>query len=234
MVDLHTHILPNMDDGARDVAESVRMLKTLWDEGVSLVFLTPHFYREDEDINEFLQRRSASFEDLSRNLGGEKTPKILPGAEVALYHGISDDKDIKKLCLGGTGFLLLEMPFTPWRDWMFNEVYLLMAKQNIVPIIAHIERYPLYLKNMNDCLKLLAMDVYAQINVSATYSCFERRIIKKLYSQSHVDFVGSDCHDLNNRPPNFKVGLNKLEKLLGPNFKKKIEENSKLLLGSSS
>ena len=62
MIDFHTHILPNVDDGSKGVEESTLMLTRLFEQGVNKVIATPHFYANDESVDEFLLRRNAAFE----------------------------------------------------------------------------------------------------------------------------------------------------------------------------
>ena len=81
MIDWHTHVLPGMDDGSRNVAESVSILEAQMLQGVNTVIATPHFYANDESLESFLDRRNKSFEQLKNELR-ETSPNILLGSEV--------------------------------------------------------------------------------------------------------------------------------------------------------
>ena len=85
-IDFHSHILPEIDDGASSVGESVEMLKILADAGVECVVLTPHFYRQNESIEKFLDRRGKAYEKLcAATQGISGIPKLVLGAEVYFY-----------------------------------------------------------------------------------------------------------------------------------------------------
>jgi len=113
MLDIHTHILPNIDDGSRSVAESVAMIRASMEQGVNRLALTPHFYPERESPKRFLERRGESARELSAALAGMKQlPKMCLGAEVAYFEGMSRTEHIDSLCIGRTRMLLVELPFS--------------------------------------------------------------------------------------------------------------------------
>ena len=169
MIDFHTHILPNVDDGSKGVEESTLMLTRLFEQGVNKVIATPHFYANDESVDEFLLRRNAAFEKLSKN--GCDVSKIILGAEVRYYDGISHLQDLKKLRIEGTRFLLLEMPFNKWTDYAINEVIDIANRGKISLVLAHIDRYlPIISKSV--IAKLSANGVLFQANSSFFDSFF--------------------------------------------------------------
>ena len=120
MLDMHSHILPQMDDGSDSVETSRKMLKMLSDQGVTEVVATPHFYATQDNPEEFLRRRRESAEKLNRIT--ESLPRILLGAEVAYFDGMGRCADLKEMAIGETGFLLVEMPFTDWTKRMVDEL----------------------------------------------------------------------------------------------------------------
>ena len=143
MTDLHTHILPRMDDGAPDTAASLAMLRMEAAQGVTGVALTPHFHRDRESIEQFLARRQAAWEHLSAAM--EKTtepfPDLVLGAEVAWMPNMNHWDDLEALCLGSSRYLLLELPFTLWNNSMIDQLYSLAAQSGVTPVLAHLERY---------------------------------------------------------------------------------------------
>lgn len=138
MTDLHTHILPRMDDGAPDTAASLAMLRMEAAQGVTGVALTPHFHRDRESIEQFLARRQAAWEHLSAAM--EKTaepfPDLVLGAEVAWMPNMNHWDDLEALCLGSSRYLLLELPFTPWSGSMIDQLYSLAAQSGVTPVLA--------------------------------------------------------------------------------------------------
>ena len=124
MLDLHTHILPAMDDGSRDGEETLQLLAAEKEQGVTAIAFTPHFYPHREDPARFLRRRARCMEMMQSAAGyAQVAPqKLLPGAEVAYFEGISRVEEIDRLCLGDTNAILVEMPFTRWNDRMLHDL----------------------------------------------------------------------------------------------------------------
>ena len=121
MIDWHTHILPGMDDGSCDVAESIAMINMQMTQGVKTVIATPHFYANDEAVESFLERRKQTLEILKAKLP-QDAPEIRLGAEVKYYQGISRMADLKALRIEGSKLLLLEMPMSSWTENMIREL----------------------------------------------------------------------------------------------------------------
>ena len=114
MVDLHTHILPKMDDGSGAVGTSLAMLRREAEQGVDAVCATSHYYAHHEGIGAFCARRAEALERLTSALTDD-LPRVLPAAEVA-YFSHMEEQDLEPLCIRGTRTLMLEMPFTDWTD----------------------------------------------------------------------------------------------------------------------
>ena len=219
MTDLHTHILPGMDDGARDVSESISLLRMLHAQGVDTVALTPHFYRHKETPGRFLQRRQtamAALEDaLSKQPEEEqkRLPQLLLGAEVAMAPNMTEWEDLSRLCIGQTKTLLLELPFTPWTGQMMNEIYNLISHGGITPVITHLERYFKYQRReMID--EVLRMGVPVQITADALTRWLDRRRILSMMHRRGDWLIASDCHRMDFRPPVMGQAFEILEKRL--------------------
>lgn len=113
--DLHSHILPGMDDGCKTVGESMQVLRDSWEQGITAMFATPHYYPV-ESVDAFLTRRRNAWQKLSEHMqqSSEQMPKICLGAEVAYRPGLCYEEDLRALCLGNSRYLLLELPFSRW------------------------------------------------------------------------------------------------------------------------
>ncbi|MCD7787048.1 MAG: capsular polysaccharide biosynthesis protein, partial [Oscillospiraceae bacterium] len=123
MLDFHMHILPAVDDGSDSVETSMAMLRMSAEQGVEYIAATPHFYAERMTPESFLTRRRDAFALFTDAIGGEAgLPRLLLGAEVHFFTGISTFDGLDALCLDGTKFLLLEMPFHTWSEHMLHEV----------------------------------------------------------------------------------------------------------------
>lgn len=214
MTDLHTHILPGMDDGAPDGDTALQMLHMEAEQGVETVALTPHFYRSREYISDFLTRRDAAMEQLKNAAKGQEgLPRLILGAEVSYVPGIADWPELERLCYEGTRTLLVELPMEPWNDEVFRQLYRLEGYSGITPMIAHAERYFVCQerKHMN---RLLEMDLPLQVSAEALLHLAGRRKALLLL-QNHNGLLISDCHNLTTRRPNMGQGLDWLEKKLG-------------------
>ena len=140
MIDIHSHILPGMDDGSSSLEESLSMARESARQGVRLLAATPHFYATQEDPNSFLWRREKSLA-LLESAWQDSFPTLLVGAEVRYFDGISRVEKIAHLTLDHTRILLLEMPFTSWSRRMVEEVLELQRSRGLQVLLAHVERY---------------------------------------------------------------------------------------------
>ena len=100
MIDFHSHVLPHMDDGSKNMAESISLIEMQKQQGVNTVVATPHFHANDESVESFLDRRLKACIELRKQLP-ENAPNIIMGAEVRYYEGISRLEGLKKLRVEG-------------------------------------------------------------------------------------------------------------------------------------
>jgi len=216
MTDLHTHILPGMDDGARDCEAALAMLRVQREQGVNRVALTPHFYRDEESPERFLARRARAWEKLSEAMAasGEEYPELVLGAEVCWVPGIHRWEEPERLCLGGSPYFLLELPDVPWRASMFDQIYDLMDTSGIIPVLAHVERY-FRTQKAGLVNELFRMGVPLQISAAPMLRFMERGAILRRVGEHPNCFLISDCHNLTGRAPNLGPGMEQVRKRLG-------------------
>ncbi len=201
MVDFHTHILPGIDDGSRDAAESAAMLAALAEQGISTVAVTPHFNAAHTPIPVFLERRAAALEAMP-----DTDLRLLPGAEIAYYPGISRLPDIGALKLGHTRLLLLEMPYDHWSEYTLGELRELSRSGEFTLLLAHIERY-FEFQSMDIWNDLLDLGILTQSNASYFITRKTRRRALSLLRHGYIHLLGSDCHNTTSRPPNMGEAL---------------------------
>lgn len=228
MIDWHSHILPQMDDGSKSLDETLKLLKMLSNQGVDTVIATPHFYANDESVKSFLARRRESYEKVSSVLPDD-APRILLGAEVSYYSGISRLEGLYELCIEGTQLLLLEMPFEHWTEHTVNEVRELAMRGKLTVILAHIERY-LNMQNEKAIKELLEYKVLIQVNSSFFNRMTTKRKALKLLADGAIQVIGSDTHNISTRPPTLDSAYNTIEKKFGTDIIREINEYGKFLL----
>ena len=220
MKDLHTHILPGMDDGAQNVETSLQMLHREFEQGVDTVALTPHFYRDREHPEEFLRRRRNAYETLTAAISAlpeaerAALPRLLLGAEVAWVPNLTQVRGLEQMCYGDSRFLLVEPPFCTWGDDFFNQLYDLMNCIGLTPVIAHVDRYWGF-QNRAQLETLFAMDVPVQLSTEALLHFATRTRALRLIRAGRVQMLITDAHDLSARAPNMAQALTILKKKLG-------------------
>jgi len=214
MIDFHTHILPEIDDGCNSVKESVVLIKMLKEQGVNNVFLTPHFYAYSSSAEKYSELRIKSLKNLIEELKKEKVEiNLYLGSEVYFFEELWRIDTLPKLCLRGTEYILIELPFSEWTDTTISSVEKIVGK-GYTPIIAHIERYIKFGKNMSKLYKLIEMGALLQMNCAWLNKFTTRRKAVKLIKRGLVSILGTDCHNLSDRVPDFGCACNYLKKKL--------------------
>ncbi len=233
MVDIHTHILPGIDDGATDKDISLSLLKILEDDGVSDVVLTPHFYSDSENIEQFIQRRNQAYSELKSVYKGNINLHL--GAEVYLSRYIANYDDLTELCIDKTKYILVECPFSmEFSSDIYEIIENFIYNHRLTPIIAHIERYPFINldKNVSLVESLRSIGCLIQVNADSLLLKKSKKLVLKFIENNLVDFIGTDTHNLTNRPPNYIRAMEVITKSLGAQYAKnisKFDEITKIL-----
>lgn len=212
--DIHTHILPSIDDGASDIDISILLLEALEEQGVTHIAFTPHFYTQYEDIEnrlaEFLEAREKAYKLVKENYTGNLTFTV--GAEVHLSENILLIENLKDLCYRSTNYLLIEMPYnSSFSDEEIKILKEIISKHKIITVLAHIERYPVVLKNKELLSQLKEMGCIMQINTESLRGVFSKNKIIKLINEGYVALLGSDTHSTI-RGCDYGMGFSVIEK----------------------
>ena len=215
-VDFHSHILPGVDDGSRSVEESLEMLRTEARQGIDTVVATPHFYANHDTPERFLRRRAAAWEMLQTAMAQEAgLPKVIPGAEVYYFSGISDSDQLHRLTTGQKRYIMLEMPTVPWTQNMYQEMENIYTKHGITPIIAHIDRYISPLRHRQILDRLEELPVLVQANSDFFLRPMTAPLALRMLKEKRIHLLGSDCHNCSTRKPELGRAIEKIEKHLG-------------------
>src|SRR5690554_2307065 len=207
MMDIHTHILPGVDDGVNTYEEALEVLKYQLNSGVNKVVLTPH-------VNNSAQKVSSKTYANRFEIFKERILKDLPEIELYLGYEVKyapfKETDYESLIFQGfkQKYLLIEFSVRG-KEPVVDVIYNLIAK-GITPIIAHIERYS-YLE-MEDVRRIKSYGALTQINSGAILGS-DGKVYKKQANRylkaGLIDFIASDCHNLEDRMPNLIKGLKK-------------------------
>ena len=230
-IDFHTHILPGIDDGSPNRDTSWEMLSCLNEQGVGTVVLTPHFYTDRESLSSFLRRRETAWEALAPVLE-QVNMKVVLACEMHFSDYIFNSDDISALCIREK-FLLTELPYSfVFSDIQISKIGRLISDYNITPVFAHIERYPELLKKGGCLDQLIEMGCRTQINLGALRNggLRLRKTILALIQSGRVHVVGTDCHNMNSRPPSYEPGIRIISEKLGEDFVRRLNENAASML----
>lgn len=210
MVDFHSHILPDMDDGSESVATSLTMLRQSFLQGVDIMVSTSHFYGDEEYPRSFLKRRMKAFRTLqdAMLLQAEAFPIIVLGAEILYFPGISEAEELSTLMIGSSRSILIEPPMTHWSDSMLDDIVQMGENLNCVPVIAHVDRFMNYLRDDSLISRVLERNMLVQVNAEYFLNPATTKAAMKNLKQGRIQLIGSDCHNLGSRAPNLGAARN--------------------------
>ena len=213
IADMHTHILPRVDDGSPNLETSVRMLDAMYVQGIRRVAATPHFYANHDSPKRFLARRAAAEEALRQAWKWEDL-ELRVGAEVHYFDGISDCDDLEAMAIAGTDLVLVEMQSAPWSDRCYEELLGIRQKRGLTPVIAHLDRYitPFHRHGIPE--RLAQLPVLVQLNAESLLQFNGRGMLLRMLREGKVHLLGSDCHSMGSRKPNLADAWKLLERKL--------------------
>ena len=208
MIDLHSHFLPDIDDGAKNAVQSIAMLKESFSQGVRLCIATPHATIHcNNDIEEFLLARKRAIALLKSNLTNRNDiPKLSVGAEVYWDNNINQYENIERLCIYGTNALLVEFPLSRHISKYAEEWFYELNRKGIIPVIAHIDRYVFWEEILE---KLEGLKVNYQINASKFLSISGRILLRKILKYDTNYIISSDMHNTSTRACNMAAAYKK-------------------------
>ena len=211
MIDIHTHVIPNVDDGSPNLETSLEMIKHEISIGVDTIYCTPHhiYHRYEKSVEEIKQ----AFQTLKEAVEKEKLPvKLYLGQEICYTHRedlLGMLKEGKLLTLNNTNRVLLEFSFTREPEDLLDILYNFSINGYEV-IIAHIERYEWI--SYDKVVALINEGAKIQINSNSYLGLTtwkEKRFVKKLLKKDLVDYVASDTHSF--RPSTLDKSYKKIK-----------------------
>ena len=230
LIDFHCHILPGVDDGAKNINVSWEMVDLSARQGIQALCFTPHFYADRDDPAKFFARRDKAFIDLKRSV-----PTVYPvmtcGAEIHYFEGIASMDTIMRMRISGTDLLLIEMPFQKWTERCVADIIEINSRKGIQVFLAHIERY--FRHSSPEMLAhLRSQGVLIQSNAEFFIDKPTRRQALKMLENGEIDLIASDSHNLTSRPQNLRQAYDIIEEQLGADFAEALRVRGRLLLRS--
>lgn len=232
MIDIHCHILPDIDDGPADIEESVAMARMAFDDGTKKIVATPHVKTNIYPLSEILSR----VDRLNKRLAKENIAiEILPGADVS---AMLDPSLLKDYCISGTNYILIEFPHNHLPR---NSIDILLgfSANGLMPIITHPERNLSIAQNPDLLFQLLdATHPLVQITAASLTGGFGpemQNCALYLLKKGGVDVIATDAHSSEWRRPLLAKGLKVAEDVIGRDqaLKLVVENPAAVIAGDS-
>ncbi len=195
--DMHSHLIPGIDDGSKSMKESIALLEKFASLGYSKVITTPHvmsdFYKNTPEII------LGGLADVRAELEKRQIPiKIEAAAEYYLDFNINDLIASKNLLTFGDRHVLFELSFSQEQPGIKEAIFELIT-EGYKPILAHVERYPFYNNDWDKINEYRNRGVLLQLNInslSGHYGPMVKRMAEQLIDRDMIDVIGSDCHHM--------------------------------------
>lgn len=219
MIDMHSHILPGLDDGATDWDQALAMARVAVEDGIAEMVCTPHWVPgKYENDRETVLLRFTEFEKL---LVAENIPlKIHSGTELRIDTSIPDRlKDGRLLTLNnGSGYVLLELPDETMPDNL-HEFFWNLQLCGYRPILSHVERNPYFREHPHRLLRWVENGILTQVTAASLLEGFAEEIREfALFLVEHrlIHMLVTDTHSLRMRKPQLSGARRVIETLAGP------------------
>lgn len=236
-VDFHTHILPGIDDGSENKQQSYEMLQEEMKHGVQTIIATPHFYPDGPSVTKFIQNRHLAYKEMKQyilKMSDMSLPDIRLGAEVLLATETAYLENLKELAIEGTKYILIEMPYDDWQEWVYESIERIYSVQGLIPVIAHIERYIPMQKDTGQIYRLLSIPkVLGQMNTRSLLDAKRKHLCYRLIKSKMVHVLGSDAHRSRHLVQG-EIAYNKLIKKFSKDLLVKLEQQANILLDNGN
>ena len=225
MIDFHTHIIPNIDDGAINIDETISLIKEAKEAGFNEIILTSHYIENYYETN--VPERNMWVQAITENLKNK-------GIEIKIYLAneiyLSDNMmqlliDGKASTINDTCYVLFEMPLNVEPMNLYNVIYTLQENK-IIPVLAHPERYTFVQKDPELIYDLIQQGVLMQANYASILGYYGKNaqfMVKKFFENNMIHFLGSDVHRPNTIYKMIPEAMEKIEEIIG---EQKLEELS--------
>lgn len=234
--DMHTHILPEFDDGAKSVDEGLELINCLKNQGVTNICLTPHFYSNEMSAKDFAEERNAAFNSFLLHIPNDVS--VVLGAEVFVTGYLFMNDDLSELTYGKSSYILTEFSYSSsFSEKTLNKLVRLIENHRLTPVLTHVERYKTLMSDISVLQELRDMGVIIQTNtVSCTEKApfFKRRKLLKLISDGMIDILGTDTHSfVHNTPESYSQAVDLITEKCGSRAVRRMMQNAEKIFSSA-
>lgn len=233
MIDFHTHMIPNIDDGSKSVEETIELLEEASRVGFDAIISTSHYIEGNFDAN--IAKRQVWIDAISKILADKKIElKIYLGSEVYITDNIILLLDGKVIpTINNSNYVLFEYPLNGKPMDMYKSIYDMQSK-GYKPILAHPERYKFIQEEPDIIYDLIQKGVLMQSNYASVIGYYGEKaelLAKKLLENDMIHFLGSDIHKERTIYPLIKEIKKEIEFVVGRSkFKELSTTNPELVL----
>jgi protein-tyrosine phosphatase len=223
LIDIHAHILPGLDDGARSWEESLEMARMAVADGIRVMVATPHLYKSRSIDPGQINRKEIVFDRLllfREKLAAAEIPlEVLPGCDFPLgFESLQLlAQDLALTINDARRYLLVELPDTALPPAL-DDICFQLQSQGLTPIITHPERHFLIQERPQKLRRLLDLGCLAQLTGSSLTGWFGRRVKKTsrhLVKAGYIQLLATDAHNTRTRPPVLSQAVKALSRLVG-------------------
>lgn len=232
MIDIHSHILPGVDDGAQTMDDAIAMARVAVKEGIKTIIATPHHKNGSYDNpKSSIIALAARLNDVIKQHDLPLT--VLPGQEVRIHGDLLKSLETNELMtLADTSYLLIEFPPDHVPRYAEQLLFELQLK-GMIPIIAHPERNMEIVEHPDRLYQLVKRGVLTQLTASSISGHFGKNIKKfslQLIEANLAHFIASDAHNTTTRPFRMREAYNVIDKEFGIDAVYYFQENAELLI----
>ena len=236
LYDMHSHILPDFDDGAQTVEDSLKLIDCLKKQGISHICLTPHYYTNEKSVEDFIDSRREAFEKFRPHI--PEDVEMVLGAEVYVTQYLLNSNDLSGLTYGKSNYILTEYSYSSsFNDRTMFFFDRLVRNYGLIPVLPHVERYGYLMDHPDVMCELQDMGVIIQTNIS-NYTVkapfFRKRKLLKYIATGWIDILGSDAHSFtHNTPEFFSQAMNTITEKCGADTLARMMQTAEMIFQSA-
>ena len=216
MIDLHTHILPDWDDGASNLVEARQMITLAHKDGISKIVLTPHVFRMTKH-GESLEGLRGRVQAFLKQQQGHFDVELFPGAEVYIHADMIEHIKGYGLTVNGSNYVFVEFPAEHVPGGTTKLVFQMML-DGLIPIISHPERNTVFAQTPRILYELITQGAIGQVtsqSITGEFGKPTKKTAESFLRHGLVHLIASDAHNAKTRPPQLTEAVEATAKIVG-------------------